>query len=195
MFARLHPVVKICIGIFALAWVAAFIWAVGRYTSSTTDVSEMVARKQEIKGKAPAPADILPADNIPGVMPPKPPRPSLDEDTGYDIADFSERLGDFVGVEIGQDGAQAQHKIVTYFGVNKDEESPDLKVEQKFLTSGLTQVIVTKTALKDDSVKAEQFLAVFTPKTREKSELTAYGMRIKCYRGDNTDQWQTQLCP
>lgn len=142
-----------------------------------------------------APADILPTDNIPGVMPPKPPRPTLGNDTGYDITDFNQNLARFVGVEIGQDGAEVQAKIAKHFGTAQAGDSRDLKVEQIFLASGLTQVIVTNTAMKDDSVKAEQLLAIFTPRTRETSELTAYGMRIKCYRGDNTDQWQTELCP
>ena len=195
MFARLHPIVKICIAVFAVAWVAAFFWAVGRYSTSTTSTEEMVERRSEIKGKASDPVSILPTDNIPGVMPPKPPRPtSGDTDAGYDLADFDRSLAKFVGVEIGQDQAAAQEIIAGYFDPSAQIGSRP-QLETLYLPNGLTQIIVTRTNLADDSVAAEQFLAVFKPLTPKTGELTAYGMRIKCYRGANTDQWQTKLCP
>jgi len=195
VFARLHPLIKACIAVFALAWAAALVWAVGRYGSTTTSTEEMVERRDAIKEKAAAPVDILPTDNVPGVMPPKPPRPSLDEDAGYDLADFDAGLARGVGLKPGMEMLTAQTIITDYFAPGGEEGNAQIAMEQKFLTSGLTQIIVTRTGLADDSVKAEQLLAVFKPLTPKTGQLTAYGMRIKCYRGANTKQWQTELCP
>ncbi len=144
---------------------------------------------------AAAPVDLLPTDGVPGVMPPKPPRPSLEENAGYDIADFDMDLARFVKIYVGQKSVEAQNTIVNHFGINQDEGDESLKVEQKFLPSGLTQIIVTRTGLADDSVKAEQFLAIFKPLTLKTGQLQAYGMRIKCYRGESTKDWQTKPCP
>ncbi len=139
--------------------------------------------------------DLLPTDNVPGVMPPKPPRPSLDEDAGYDLADFDAGLARGVGLKPGMEMLTARTIITDYFAPGGEEGNAQIAMEQKFLTSGLTQIIVTRTGLADDSVKAEQLLAVFKPLTPKTGQLTAYGMRIKCYRGANTTQWQTELCP
>lgn len=144
---------------------------------------------------AAAPVDLLPTDGVPGVMPPKPPRPSLGEDKGYDIADFDMDLAKRFGLKIGQDMHEVRLKLYQYNrGLGQSWEKKG-NWEEIFLPSGLTQVVVTRTGLADDSVKAEQFLAIFKPLTPKTGQLQAYGMRIKCYRGANTTDWQAKPCP
>jgi len=50
----------------------------------------------------------------------------------------------------------------------------------------------------DDAVFAEEIYAVFAgPGDAEKfnQKLAAYGLRLKCRRGENAMEWTTELCP
>lgn len=59
-------------------------------------------------------------------------------------------------------------------------------------------LLFTNKDLPDDSVKAQEIYAVFSGPggdAKFNQTLAAYGMRVKCRRGANTTEWQTDLCP
>jgi len=61
------------------------------------------------------------------------------------------------------------------------EDVPDVKVEEPIDL--------------DDSVQAQEITAIFRPGQREAFVLAEYTVRVKCRRGNNAGQWQTQVCP
>ena len=59
-------------------------------------------------------------------------------------------------------------------------------------------MLFARNNLPDDSVFAEEVYAVFSgPGETNKfnQTLAAYGLRIKCRRGDNKMEWTTTRCP
>ena len=48
--------------------------------------------------------------------------------------------------------------------------------------------------LLDDSVKAEEWVAIVVPEGRA-WRIETLGVRLKCWRGTNPDEWTTKLCP
>ncbi len=127
--------------------------------------------------------------------------------TDIDFPSYSRDLARFVGLELGQTMAEATTKIETYFtptGGDMDDMDeywdPDSnipKTESEFSTlggEGGKVTVVERVNMKDDSVRDEQFYAIFK-QSGEAYTLADYGMKIRCYRGENTDEWQTELCP
>ena len=117
-----------------------------------------------------------------------------------DFASYSRSLAKTVGLEIGEPMSTVTPKIETYFspqGGGSEGDSLREKTETEFSTFGAQGgkvTLVERVNVKDDSVKAEQFYAIFKAKG-EGFILADYGMKVKCYRGENTLNWQTALCP
>ena len=146
----------------------------------------------------PLPLDTLEAPDVPSAP---------DSATGImrigdiDFASYSRSLASSVSLEIGEQMSSVTPKIETYFSPQSasPEASSDTlreKTETEFSTFGAEGgkvTLVERVNIKDDSVKAEQFYAIFKAKG-EGFILADYGMKIKCYRGENTTHWQTQRC-
>lgn len=119
-----------------------------------------------------------------------------------DFASYDRGLAKRVGIELGESMGAATPKIESFFSpqggsVEDAGDSTRKKTETEFSTFGAEGgkvTLVERVNIKDDSVKAEQFYAIFKAKN-EDFVLADYGMKIKCYRGDNIDKWQTELCP
>ena len=122
-----------------------------------------------------------------------------------DFLSYSRDLAKFVKLELGESMSSATPKIESYFspqGNSVDEKieyaaSSGKKTETEFSTFGAQGgkvTLVERVNIKDDSIKAEQFYAIFKAKG-EGFALADYGMKVKCHRGNNTDNWQTDLCP
>jgi len=119
-----------------------------------------------------------------------------------DFASYSRDLASSVGLEFGESMSAATPKIESHFSpqggsVEDASDSSRKKTETEFSTFGAEGgkvTLVERINIKDDSVKAEQFYAIFKAKG-EDFILADYGMKIKCYRGDNTTNWQTSRCP
>ncbi len=124
--------------------------------------------------------------------------------TDIDFPSYSRDLARFVGLELGETMAEATAKIETYFtpkggdvDAYHDPDSNIPKTESEFSTlggEGGKVTVVERVNMKDDSVRDEQFYAIFK-QSGEAYTLADYGMKIRCYRGDNTDEWQIELCP
>lgn len=119
-----------------------------------------------------------------------------------DFASYDRDLAKWVKLELGESMDTATPKIESHFSpqggsVEDASDSTRKKTETEFSTFGAEGgkvTLVERVNIKDDSVKAEQFYAIFKAKG-ESFMLADYGMKIKCYRGDNTENWQTELCP
>ncbi|MEL7187927.1 MAG: hypothetical protein AAGK17_00125 [Pseudomonadota bacterium] len=55
-------------------------------------------------------------------------------------------------------------------------------------------ILIAASGLKDDSVQAIQLRLTMHSRAGQWS-VTEAGIRRKCWRGDNTTQWQKELCP
>lgn len=119
-----------------------------------------------------------------------------------DFPSYSRGLADGVELELGESMATATPKLESFFSpqggsVEDAGDNSRKKTETEFSTFGAQGgkvTLVERVNIKDDSVKAEQFYAIFKVKG-EGFILADYGMKVKCYRGENTLNWQTALCP
>ena len=107
----------------------------------------------------------------------------------HDMADYSAELARFVRIETGMHRDTAEAEIRTYFGGEVSGGSLPI-FNTKTLPSGEFQIVATRDGLTDDSIKGERLIARFS-----NDILTAYGMRVKCYRGPNPDKWTASRCP
>jgi len=105
------------------------------------------------------------------------------------MADFSKELANAIGLSFGLDRDTAEAEIRTYFGTTASSGAIPI-FNTKVLADGEFELLATRNGLSDDSVKAEQLLAQFSD-----GVLIDYGMRVKCYRAANADEWTMELCP
>jgi len=119
-----------------------------------------------------------------------------------DFGSYSRDLAKWVGLELGESDQTVTPKIESYFSpqggsVDDAMDSQRLKTETEFSTFGAEGgkvTLVERINIKDDSIQAEQFYAIFKAEGDDFT-LADYGMKIKCHRGANTQNWQTELCP
>lgn len=120
-----------------------------------------------------------------------------------DFASYDRGIAAWVKLEIGESMSSATAKIETHFsprgGTLEDayDAMAPKKTETEFSTfggEGGKVTLVERVNIRDDSVKAEQFYAIFKAKN-DGYVLVDYGLKIKCHRGENTEIWQTEPCP
>ncbi len=125
------------------------------------------------------------------VLPPAaPPKPQTLED--IDFSSYSSDLAKFTGLERGEARIDAVDKVRLYFAPQGAEI---VKTSTKtFDRDDGSVMIFSVSGLKDDSVKAQEIFLILEGQGYDQT-LAEYGMRIKCHRGNNTTNWQTELCP
>jgi|GEM_PF-2580962 len=122
--------------------------------------------------------------------------PAYDSASNYDTSDFSTDLASYLDLSEGMDSADAETRLrnwLTAAAEGEGNSSTDFKTIYE--TDGRTVLVATREGLMDDSIAGEQVYAEFTPVSPLTNSLGFYGLRIKCARGSNTTQWQTQPCP
>lgn len=114
-----------------------------------------------------------------------------------DFTSYSTDLATVVGLEIGESRLESTDKIRLFFA-----PEPGTRIiktaSQTFERDDGAVLLFSRIGLPDDSVKAQEIYAVFSGPggdVKFNQTLAAYGMRMKCYRGENTTEWQTDLCP
>ena len=55
-------------------------------------------------------------------------------------------------------------------------------------------MLYSAAGLPDDSIKAEEIYLILTGEDGAQT-LQSFGLRLKCYRGENTTDWQNKPCP
>lgn len=111
-----------------------------------------------------------------------------------EMSNYNTDLARFIGLEIGEPMDSAVDKIKAH--LNPKGES---NITGTWETSDNGEGVKTFTGLADrladDSVKAQEITTIFKKAEDGSYRLSAYGARNKCWRGDNPDQWTTNLCP
>lgn len=166
----------------AIAWFLATIFFLG---ADSDDI-------QITPPEAPAaPSADMRASDI--VTPPIPKTPDYADLT---LDDFSADLARSVGIAPGDDMDMVKDQIRLFLaGEGDGSNAAAASFQNVYRSDGRTIFFATQDNMGDDSVKAQQIMAVFIPVSVDAAKLEGYGARIKCWRGENKDQWQTDLCP
>lgn len=147
----------------------------------------------DVAGSTPALQEALSKDMQGGV-----PQPlsGILRASDIDFGSYSRDLAKFVKLEIGEPMASAESKTLAYFTPKASGEG-NVQFEMDKLQGyiGGQAFIATIDGLVDDSVKAEQLYAIGKKQVDENYTLVDYGMRVKCWRGENPNEWGTDLCP
>ncbi|MEP4051693.1 MAG: hypothetical protein ABJN22_05570 [Litorimonas sp.] len=132
------------------------------------------------------------------VSPPTPPQTlpaGRLEDIDFNA--YSQDLAEPFGLVMGETRLDSIDKIRLYF-------APEPGVNMVNMTSSTFErddgsvMLFARNNLPDDAVFAQEIYAVFSgPGDAQKfnQKLAAYGLRLKCRRGDNAMEWTTELCP
>ena len=123
--------------------------------------------------------------------PPVPVKSMTLEDINF--ASYSEDLAKFVGLENGEDRCAAIDKMRLYFAPEDGQTILNTKTSSFDRPDG-SVMIFSASGFKDDSIKAQELFMIFAG-DKDAQILAAYGLKQKCHRGDNTTEWQTNLCP
>lgn len=163
------------------------------------------------KGDVVEPRDILEvSDSAP--TPEQPAPPSIEGGVPQELSDirqpsdidfgaYSKDLAKFVGLEIGMSMEKAEIEVLNYMAPEQGSEGKAVFEMDKFQGYvGGQAFVATIDGLADDSVKAQQLYAIGKKDTDKKEgdetySLIDYGMRVKCWRGENTANWQAKPCP
>jgi len=130
-----------------------------------------------------------------------PPAPPLFEPTGnledIQFSDYSIELAASVGLEMGETRLDSIDKIRLYFAPEPGTSMVNM-TSSTFERDDGSVLLFARNNIPDDSAFAEEIYAVFAgPGDAEKfnQKLAAYGLRLKCRRGENAMEWTTELCP
>ena len=130
----------------------------------------------------------------PPATPPGFPAGSIDD---IDFNAYSQALAGHLGLTPGETRLDAIDKIRLYFAPEPGTNMVNLTSNTFELDDG-SVMIFARNDLPDDSVFAEEVFAVFSgPGGADKfnQTLAAFGLRMKCRRGDNAMEWTKELCP
>lgn len=147
----------------------------------------------EVGDSAPAPNIPAPPD-VEGGVPQE--LSDVRKPSDIDFGAYDRDLAKWAGLEIGMPMEKAEIEVLNYMAPEKGGEGNAVFEMDKFQGYvGGQAFVATLDGLADDSVKAQQLYAIGKRGEDEAYTLVDYGMRIKCWRGENKDNWQTTLCP
>lgn len=122
---------------------------------------------------------------------PTPPKSLTLED--IDFNSYSKDLAKWTGLKEGQSRGEAVDNVRLYFAPEGGNTIISTS-QSSFERDDGAVLIFGASGLPDDSVKAEEIYLILTG-AKGAQTLGAFGSRIKCHRGENTTEWQTDLCP
>ena len=132
-----------------------------------------------------------PGDAISPVPTPTPPKSLTLED--IDFNSYSKDLAKFTGLKEGQSRGEAVDNVRLYFAPENGNTIISTS-QSSFEREDGAVLLFSAKGLPDDSVKAEEIYLILSGEKGAQT-LAAFGSRIKCYRGENTTEWTTELCP
>ena len=166
-----------------------------KYTALTLISVAMLAGCKDKSADIPNTPDV---PSVPAATAPKAPAAPKAPESISDLTlnEFSQDMASFVGIKAGDEMEAVKDQIRLYMAGDGDGSNAQAaSFQTHYRTDGRTLFVATQMGLRDDSVSAQQVMVVFIPKTMSKSIVEGYGLRVKCQRGDNTDQWQVKPCP
>jgi hypothetical protein len=125
--------------------------------------------------------------------PVKPPVPNTDVFDEIDFTAYSRELAKFTGLKEGQSRVEAIDNVRLYFTPEKADTI--LRTSQRSIERDEeTLLIFSAEGFADDAIKGEEIYLLLSG-DEDHQKLAAYGSRLKCWRGENTTEWQTEACP
>ncbi|RKQ71278.1 hypothetical protein DES40_0591 [Litorimonas taeanensis] len=123
-------------------------------------------------------------------LPPVPKSLRLED---IDFTTYSTELAKPSGLAEGQSRIEAIDAVRLYFA--PEEGSHIIQTSQSsFDRPDGSVLIMSASQLADDSVQSQEIYLILTGE-KGNQKLAAFGLRHKCWRGENTTEWQTALCP
>lgn len=133
-----------------------------------------------------------------------PEAPAILRISDIEFESYSRDLAARVEVNPGDLWTEAVPVIEAYFAPKGGDVegysalSTGSQTETSFSTfdaEGGKVMLVERINMRDDSVTAQQFYAIGRKNADGSETLLDYGLKNKCARGDNKDQWSKTLCP
>jgi hypothetical protein len=134
------------------------------------------------------------AENTPPTPPQTLPAGSLED---IQFSDYSIELAGGIDLKMGETRLDSIDKIRLYFAPEPGTNMVNM-TSSTFERDDGSVMLFARNNIPDDALFAEEVYAVFAgPGDAEKfnQKLAAYGLRLKCRRGDNAMEWTTTLCP
>ena len=132
------------------------------------------------------------SETMPATTPiPTPPKSLTLED--IDFNSYSKDLAKFTSLKEGQSRGEAVDNVRLYFAPENGNTIISTS-QSSFEREDGAVLLFSAKGLPDDSVKAEEIYLILSGEKGAET-LAAFGSRIKCYRGENTTEWTTELCP
>ncbi|MDB2439897.1 hypothetical protein N9W89_14385 [Hellea sp.] len=139
------------------------------------------------------PPSVTPPVTPPVTTPVDPPATPPATPTPPDVTDTG-RI-EVQGLEVGMSSEDAEQLIERLLKPETSEGNQTFNVRRTPQTAAGYSLVATANNMLDDSVKAQEIVALFKPGSRDSFVLGEYSSRVKCHRGENTTEWTTQLCP
>ena len=114
-----------------------------------------------------------------------------------DFKAYSVELASSVDLKMGENRLDSIDKIRLYFAPEPGVNIVNM-TSSSFERDDGSVLLFARNNIPDDAIFAEEVYAVFSgPGDAKKfdQKLAAYGLRLKCRRGDNAMEWTTDLCP
>lgn len=114
-----------------------------------------------------------------------------------DFNAYSIELAQRVDLKMDENRLDSIDKIRLYFAPEPGTNMVNM-TSSTFERDDGSVMLFARNNIPDDAIFAEEVYAVFSgPGDAEKfnQKLAAYGLRLKCRRGDNAMEWTTDLCP
>lgn len=158
----------------------------GGFASSESDLTAEVSTKTVATDETLSAREQIARDMVTPQTPGTPVMPS--GLARIDSEDYSKELARFIPIELGMDRYAVIDELRLYYGADASVSSRISSTEQQVDDDLI--VMFRRSGLEDDSVAAEETFARFTD-----DMLIDFGSRIQCYRGENANEWTTDLCP
>jgi len=110
-----------------------------------------------------------------------------------DFTQYSTELANYTDLTLGQSRIAAIDVVRLLFAPEQGAKIIKTSTSEFDLEGGAV-MLLSASELADDSVRAQEFYLIFEG-DKGAQKLANYGLRVKCYRGENTTDWQTELCP
>ena len=148
----------------------------------------------EVKIVPPADPNVSSEAVQPALTPQTLPAGSIED---IDFNAYSTELASKIDLQMDENRLDAIDKIRLYFAPEPGTNMVNM-TSSTFERDDGSVMLFARNNIPDDAVFSEEVYAVFSgPGNAEKfnQKLAAYGLRLKCRRGDNAMEWTTELCP
>jgi hypothetical protein len=110
------------------------------------------------------------------------------------MGNYSKDMASYAQLSVGETMESAVAKIKTHL-TPEGEGNMSVTWETLDAGDGVQTFSGLASEMPDDSVRSQEFLAVFKKDGEGVYRLVDYGARVKCWRGDDPGKWTVKLCP